>query len=78
MDTNIYIFHAFENNTMAFCSPIKQERWNRLFRPINDMRQIAVSRALGEGVFNYEYSRRTKSDIIGLWVGCLAREGVEK
>ena len=37
-----------------------------------------MSHALGEGIFNYEYSWRTNSDIIGLWLGCLARAGVEK
>ena len=39
---------------------------------------VAVSQALGEGVFSYEYSWRTNSDIVGLWVHCLARARVEK
>ena len=42
------------------------------------MSQIVVSRELGEGFFNYKYSWRTNSDIMGQWVGYLAREGVEK
>ena len=63
---------------MAFCGSIKQERWNRLLRPIDDMSGVAVSYVLGEGIFNYEYSWRTNNDIIELWVGCLARDGVEK
>ena len=42
------------------------------------MSQIVVSRALSEGVFNYEYSWRKNSDILGKWVGCLARARVEK
>ena len=78
MDTNICLYHTFENCTTAFCGPVKQERWNRIFQPINDMSQIAMSRTLGEGVFNYEYLWRTNRDIIGQWVGFLARVGVEK
>lgn len=78
MDSNICLFHAFEKRTMAFYGPITQERWNRMLRPIDDMSHVAVSRALGEGVFSYQYSWRTNNDIIGLWVGCLARARVEK
>ena len=78
MDSNICLFHAYENRTMAFCGPIRQERWNRISRPIDDMSRVAVSRVLGEGVFSYEYSWRTNSDIVGLWVGCLMRAGIEK
>ena len=78
MDTNIFLHHAFENHTMAFCGLIKQERWNRIFWPIDDMIRIAMSRALGEGVFNYEDSWRTNNDILGKCVGYLARVGVEK
>ena len=78
MESNICLFHIHEKRTMAFCGPVKQERWNRLLRPIDDMSRVAISRALGEGVFNYEYTWRTNSDIIGLWVGCLARAGIDK
>ena len=66
MDSNISLFHAYENLTMAFCGQIMQERWNRILRPIDDMSRIAVSRALGEGIFSYDYSWRTNSDIVRL------------
>ena len=78
MDSNISLFHAYENRIMAFYGLITQERWNRILRPIDDMSRIAVNRALGEGIFNYDYSWRTNSDIIGLWVGCLDWAGIEK
>lgn len=45
---------------------------------IDGMSHVAVSQALGEGVFSYEYSWRTNNDIVGLWVGCLARARVAK
>ena len=76
MDSNISLFHAFENHTMAFCGLIKLERWNWLLRPLDNMSQVAVSRALGEGVFSYDFTWRTNSDIVRIWVGCLVRVGV--
>lgn len=78
MDSNICLFHAFEKCSMAFCGPITQERWNHLLRPIDDMSREAVSQDFGEGFFSYQYSWRTNIDIVGLWVGCLARAGVAK
>ena len=42
------------------------------------MSRLAISRAIGEGVFNYEFSWRTNSDIIGAFIGCLARAKIEK
>ena len=78
MYSNSSLFHAFKNRTMAFCGPIKPQRWNRLLQPIDDMSWVAVSWVLGEGTFSYEYSWRTNSDIVDIWVGCLARARVEK
>ena len=42
------------------------------------MTRIAVSRVIGEGIFNYEFSWRTNSEIIGAFIGFLARAKVEK
>ena len=37
------------------------------------MTRVALNRALGEGFFNYDYTWRTNSSIIGSFIGCLAR-----
>ncbi len=42
------------------------------------MTRIVVSYALGEGILNYAFSWRTTSDIIGAFVGCLAKARVDK
>ena len=42
------------------------------------MSRVAVSRVFGEGVFKYEFSWHTNNDILGSWIGCLARARVEK
>ena len=63
---------------MAFCGSIKLERWNWLFRPIDYMSRVVVSKVLGEEIFNYEHSWKTNNNIIGLLIGCLARVGVAK
>lgn len=52
MDSNICLFRAFEKCTMAFCGSITQECWNRMLRAIDDMSHVAISQALGEGVFS--------------------------
>ena len=78
MDTNIFLYHAFENRTMAFLGSVKPERWNQLLRLIDDMSRVAVSRVFGEGVFKYEFSWHTNNDILGSWIGCLGRDRVEK
>lgn len=77
MDINISLFHTSEVWTMAFWGNIKLERWSRFLKPIDDMTRIAVSQAIGEGSFNYDYTWWTNSDIIGTFIGCLARERVE-
>lgn len=77
MESNIHLFHASENRTMAFCGAVKPERWNRLLNPVDDMTRFAISRALGEGVFDYQYTWRTNSDIIGSFIGCLVRAKVD-
>ena len=77
MDSNIYLIHATENQTMTFGGNVKLERWNRILFPVDDMTRISISRALREGVFDYQYTWRTNSDIIGSFIGCLARAKVE-
>ena len=65
MDTNICLCHASKVRTLAFCGIVKLERWNRLLRPIDDMTRGVISRLLGEGVFNYDFSWYTNSEILG-------------
>lgn len=73
-DGNLYrLFHAHELRTMAFCGEVKPERWNRLLLPADEMTHFSLNKALGEGVFNYQYTLRTNSDIIEAFIGCLAR-----
>ena len=78
METNISLFHALEVQTMAFRGNVKPERWNQLLNPMDDMTRIVVSHFLGEGMFNYDFSWRTNSDIIGSFIGCLSRANIEK
>lgn len=73
MDTNISVFHAEEMRTMAFRGNIKPERWSRLLNLVDDMTRFALCRALGEGNFDYAFSWRTNSDVIGAFIGCLAK-----
>ena len=42
------------------------------------MTSIAISRAIGEGIFNYDFSWRTNSDVIGTFIGCMAKIGFRK
>ena len=63
---------------MAFRGNVKLERWNRVLNQVDDMSRIVVSHVIGEGLFNYEFSWRTNSDIIGAFIGCLAKAKVEK
>ena len=58
---------------MAFHGIVKPKRWNQLLRPMDN-----ISRVMGECVFNYDYSWCTNSDILEIWIGCLARAKVEK
>lgn len=78
MDTNICVFHSVEAHTMAFRGNIKPERWNHILRKVDNMTRITASRAIGEGYFDYEYTWRTNSDIIGIFIGCMAKAGVSK
>lgn len=73
MESNIVLFHANEARTMAFCGEVKPERWNRILLATDEMTRFALNKALGEGVFNYEYTWRTNSDVIETLIGCLAR-----
>ena len=78
MDSNICVFHLEEVHTMAFRGSIKPERWNRILNPVDGMTRIVVSRAIGEGFFNYEFTWRMNSDIIGLFIGCMAKTRINK
>ena len=61
---------------MAFCGAVKPERWNRILYLVNDMSHFAINKALGEGVFDYEYIWRINSNIIKTFIGYLARAKV--
>lgn len=78
MESNIHVFHETERRTMAFRGPIKQERWSRVLNPVDKMTRVAVSRAIGEGAFDYNYTWRTNSSIIGAFIGCLTKAGLDK
>lgn len=73
MDSNICVFHVGEMRTMAFRGNIKPERWSRLLNPVDNMTRFALCRALGEGNFDYAFLWRTNSDVIGAFIGCLAK-----
>jgi hypothetical protein len=76
MESNIAVSHSFEICTMASRGMVKPERWNRILIPMNDMTRFAMNKALGEGVFDYRYTWRTNSDIIGVFIGCLVKANV--
>ena len=78
METNVILFHVSKVRTMAFRGNTKPERWDHLLNPVDDMTRIVVNCVLGEGVFNYDFSWRTNSDIVGSFIGCLAKAKVEK
>ena len=78
MDSNICLFLASEVRTMAFRGRIKPERWNRVLNQVDDMTRLAINRALGEGIFDYEFTWRTNSNIIGAFIKCLARAKIGK
>ena len=77
MESNIAIFHTTENRTMAFRRAVKPERWSRILIPVDDMTQFVMNKALGEGVFEYRFTWRTNSDIIGVFIGCLVRANIQ-
>ena len=58
---------------MAFLGNVKPERWNHFLNPVNDMTCIAISKYIGEGVFDYEATWRTYSNIIRSFIGCLVQ-----
>ena len=78
MESNICVFHSEEVRTMAFHGSIKLERWNRILNPVDVMTRIAVSRAIGEGFFSYDFTWRMNSDIIGSFISCMARTRINK
>ena len=71
------LFHNTENRTMAFRGAVKPERWNRILIPVDDMTRFAMNKALGKGVFEYRFTWRTNSDIIGAFIGCLIRTNIQ-
>ena len=62
---------------MTFWGNVKPKRWSRVLKPIDDMTRIMISRAINEGFFNYDYTWKTRSDIIGTFIDCLAKARVE-
>ena len=58
---------------MEFRGNIKPKRWSRILNLVDNTRRVALNRALGEGTFNYDYTWRTNSSIIGTFIECLAR-----
>ena len=63
---------------MAFIGNVKLERWNNILKAVDGMTRIDVSRAIGGGVFKYDHSWRTNSDVIGDLIGCMERIGFKK
>ena len=63
---------------MAFLGKVKPERWSRILRISDDMTRFAVSRALGEEVFDYSTTWRTNSSIIGSFIEIMVREKIRK
>ena len=61
---------------MAFRGAVKPERWNQILVLVDDMTRFAMNKALGEGIFEYRYTWRTNSDIIGAFIGCLIRANI--
>ena len=61
---------------MSFLGSVKLERWSRLLKPVDDMTHFAVSRAIGEGVFDYSATWRMHSSILGSFIGCFMRAKV--
>jgi hypothetical protein len=78
MDSNISVYHETETRTMAFRGSIKPERWSRILNLVDNMTRVVVSRAIGEGIFNYDFTWRTNSSIIGAFIGCLAKAELDK
>ena len=62
---------------MAFRGEVKPERWNQILVPVDDMTRFAMNKALGEGIFEYHFTWRTNSDIIGAFIGCMIRANIQ-
>ena len=45
---------------------------------VDRMTRIVVNRAIDEGVFKYEYTWRKNSDIIGVFINCMEKVGINK
>ena len=75
MDTNICLFHASEVRTMAFRGSVKLERCLKL---VDNMTRNVVFHAIRECTFDYEFTWCTNNDIIGAFIGCLARARIDK
>ena len=63
---------------MAFQVNVQLERWTIVLKLVDDMMRIVVIQAIGEGTFNYNYTWKTKTNIIGMFINCLARARVDQ
>ena len=63
---------------MVFIGNLKPERWNNILTAVDGMTRITVRREIGEGLFKYDHSWRMNSDVIGIFIGCMARVGFKK
>ena len=77
MEANVLVFHFKEARTMAFWGNVTPEQWNIILNPLDDMSRIVVGRVIGEWIFNYMYTWRTNNNIIGSFIGWLARAKVD-
>ena len=76
MEMVVLVFHALETRTMAFKGNVKPERWNKILNPMDDLSRVIISRVIGKQAFNYDFTRRTNSLVIGSFIACLARENI--
>lgn len=77
MESFVYVFHTSESRTMTFHGYIKPECWSQILKPMDDISRITISRVIGEGIFNYNFTWRTNSNVIRSFIGCLARARVD-
>ena len=62
---------------MAFLGKATPERLNRVLKPIDDLTEYTVTRAIGEGTFDYSAMWRTNKNIIGSFIGVAIRVRVD-
>ena len=54
MESSIALFNAVEVRTMAFRGSMKQERWNRILNPVENVTRFSITWVIGEKEFNYD------------------------